>query len=90
MLKILHSSILFIQSLSTLMSSTYHKFQEVVGDGDGGKAVWGSVTFVVEQIFKKDFGQVRAKMIDSIDANNKTSGMKLFGALFVQWELHRN
>ncbi len=37
----------------------------------------GLVTFVIEQIFRKDFGQVRAKTIGAIDANNRTSGIKI-------------
>ena len=73
-LAMLHTSASFIQSLATYMSETYNNFKDVVGDG---KAVWGLVTYVVEQLFKKDFGQVRAKTIGAIDANNKASAVKI-------------
>lgn len=70
----LHSSLAFIEALSTYMSETYNNFKDVVGDS---KSVWGLVTYVVEQLFKKDFGQVRAKTIGAIDANNKASAIKM-------------
>jgi hypothetical protein len=73
-LSMLHTSVSFIQSLGTYMSETYNNFKDVVGNE---KSVWGLVTFVVEQLFRKDFGQVRAKTIGAIDANNRTSGVKI-------------
>lgn len=73
-LGMLHTSISFIESLGTYMSETYNNFKDVVGNE---KSVWGLVTFVVEQLFRKDFGQVRAKTIGAIDANNRTSGIKI-------------
>ena len=57
-LGMLHTSISFIENLGTYMSETYNNFKDVVGNE---KSVWGLVTFVVEQLFRKDFGQVRAK-----------------------------
>jgi hypothetical protein len=73
-LGMLHTSCSFIESLGTYISETYNNFKDVVGNE---KSVWGLVTFVVEQIFRKDFGQVRAKTIGAIDANNRTSGIKI-------------
>jgi hypothetical protein len=73
-LGMLHTSSSFIENLGTYMSETYNNFKDVVGNE---KSVWGLVTFVVEQIFRKDFGQVRAKTIGAIDANNRTSGIKI-------------
>jgi hypothetical protein len=73
-LGMLHASSSFIENLGTYMSETYNNFKDVVGNE---KSVWGLVTFVVEQIFRKDFGQVRAKTIGAIDANNRTSGIKI-------------
>jgi hypothetical protein len=73
-LSMLHTSASFIQSLGTYMSETYNNFKDVVGNE---KSVWGLVTFVVEQLFRKDFGQVRAKTIGAIDANNRSSGIKI-------------
>ena len=70
----LHTSISFVESLSTYMSETYNNFKDVVGDS---KLVWGLVTYVVEQLFKRDFGQVRAKTIGALDANSKTSAVKM-------------
>jgi hypothetical protein len=70
----LHTSCSFIENLGTYISETYNNFKDVVGNE---KSVWGLVTFVVEQIFRKDFGQVRAKTIGAIDANNRTSGIKI-------------
>jgi hypothetical protein len=73
-LGMLHTSCSFIEKLGTYMSETYNNFKDVVGNE---KSVWGLVTFVIEQIFRKDFGQVRAKTIGAIDANNRTSGIKI-------------
>ena len=73
-LSMLHTSSSFIENLGTYMSETYNNFKDVVGNE---KSVWGLVTFVVEQLFRKDFGQVRAKTIGAIDANNRTSGVKI-------------
>jgi hypothetical protein len=73
-LVLLHTSSSFIENLGTYMSETFNNFKEVVGNK---KSVWGLVTFVVEQLFRKDFGQVRAKTIGAIDANNRTSGIKI-------------
>jgi hypothetical protein len=73
-LSMLHTSSSFIENLGTYMSETYNNFKDVVGNE---KSVWGLVTFVVEQLFRKDFGQVRAKTIGAIDANNRTSGIKI-------------
>lgn len=73
-LAMLHTSVSFIEKLGTYMSETYNNFKDVMGNG---KSVWGLVTFVVEQIFRKDFGQVRAKTIGAIDANNRASGIKI-------------
>ena len=73
-LAMLHTSCSFIEKLGTYMSETYNNFKDVMGNG---KSVWGLVTFVVEQIFRKDFGQVRAKTIGAIDANNRASGIKI-------------
>jgi hypothetical protein len=73
-LGMLHTSSSFIENLGTYISETYNNFKDVVGNE---KSVWGLVTFVVEQIFRKDFGQVRAKTIGAIDANNRTSGIKI-------------
>ena len=70
----LHTSLSFVESLSTYISETYNNFKDVVGDS---KSVWGLVTYVVEQLFKKDFGHVRAKKIGTIDANNKASAIKM-------------
>ena len=73
-LQMLHTSVSFIESLGTYMSDTYNNFKDVIGND---KAVWGLVTFVVEQIFRKDFGQVRAKTIGAIDAHNRASAIKI-------------
>jgi hypothetical protein len=73
-LGMLNTSSSFIESLGTYMSETYNNFKDVVGNE---KSVWGLVTFVVEQLFRKDFAQVRAKTIGAIDANNRTSGIKI-------------
>jgi hypothetical protein len=73
-LAMLHTSTSFIENLGTYMSETFNNFKDVVGNE---KSVWGLVTFVVEQLFRKDFAQVRAKTIGAIDANNRTSGIKI-------------
>jgi hypothetical protein len=73
-LGMLNTSSSFIENLGTYMSETYNNFKDVVGNE---KSVWGLVTFVVEQLFRKDFAQVRAKTIGAIDANNRTSGIKI-------------
>jgi hypothetical protein len=73
-LAMLHTSCSFIENLGTYMSETFNNFKDVVGNE---KSVWGLVTFVVEQLFRKDFAQVRAKTIGAIDANNRTSGIKI-------------
>ena len=70
----MHASISFIEGVSIYMSETFNNFKDVVGDS---KSVWGLVTYVVEQLFKRDFGQVRAKTIGAIDANNKSSAVKM-------------
>jgi hypothetical protein len=70
----LHTSSSFIENLETFMSETYNNFKDVVGNE---KSVWGLVTFIVEQLFHKNFGQVRAKTIGAMDANNQTSGIKI-------------
>jgi hypothetical protein len=57
-LSMLHTYASFIQSLSTYMSKTYNNSKDLVRNE---KSVWGLVTFVVEQLFCKGFGQVRAK-----------------------------
>jgi hypothetical protein len=66
-LGMLHTSCSFIENLGTYISETYNNFKDMVGNE---KSVWGLVTFIVEQIFRKDFGQVRAKTIGTINANN--------------------
>jgi hypothetical protein len=73
-LGMLNTSSSFIENLGTYMSETYNNFKDVVGNE---KSVWGLVTFVVEQLFRKDFAQVRAKTIGAIDANNRSSGIKI-------------
>ena len=73
-LAMLHTSCSFIEKLGNYMTETYQNFKDVMGNS---KSVWGLVTYVVEQIFKKDFGQVRSKTIGSIDALNRSSGIKI-------------
>lgn len=73
-LTMLQTSTSFIEGLSTYMSKTFNNFKDVVGDA---KSVWGLITYVVEQLFKRDFGQVHAKTIGAIDANNRFSGYKI-------------
>ena len=73
-LGMLHTSISFVKGLSMYMSETHNNFKDVVGNTS---SVWGLVTNVVEQLFKKDFGQVRAKTIGSIDARSQGLGYKI-------------
>lgn len=73
-LTMLHTSVSFIENLSTYISETYNNFKDVVGNGD---SVWGLITFVVEQIFKKDFGQVRSKTIGAVNPNERTSALRI-------------
>ena len=73
-MSMLHSSVSFIENLSTYMSDTFKNFKDVMGTE---KTVWGLVTYVVEQIFRKDFGQARSKTIGALDAKNKQSALKM-------------
>ena len=73
-LTMLHTSVSFIENLSTYISETYNNFKDVVGNGD---SVWGLITFVVEQIFKKDFGQVRSKTIGAVNPNERASALRI-------------
>ena len=73
-LTMLHSSVSFIESLGTYITETYQSFKDVVGDT---KSVWSLITFVVEQIFRKDFGQVRSQTIGAINPGCKRSGFRM-------------
>jgi outer membrane murein-binding lipoprotein Lpp len=73
-LTMLHSSISFIENLGTYITETYQSFKDVVGDT---KSVWSLITFVVEQIFRKDFGQVRSQTIGAINPGCKRSGFRM-------------
>ena len=73
-LEMLMASISFIENLSTYMTETYNSFKDVVGDE---KSVWALVTFVVEQLFRKDFAQVRASTIGGINAKEEKSGVRI-------------
>lgn len=70
----LHTSASFIENLSSYITETYQSFRDVVGDG---KSVWSLITFVVEHIFRRDFGQVRANTIGAIDPGNRASGLRM-------------
>ena len=73
-ISLLHTSMSFIENLSNYISETFNNFKDVVGKED---TVWGLVTYVVEQIFRKDFGQVRANTIGAVNANERSSAIRI-------------
>ena len=69
MLVISHS---FILSLNHYISETYTNFSAMnIGSG---KEIWALVTFVVEELFKRDFSKKRESSIGSLDPESRLSG----------------
>ena len=84
---LLHTSVSFIENLSNYISETFNNFKDVVGKED---TVWGLVTYVVEQIFRKDFGQVRANTIGAVNANERSSAIRIMWSSMRSVEVAQN
>ena len=71
MLSISHS---FLQALNQYMTDTFQSFQSFEIGSD--KEVWGLITFVVEQLFKKDFAEMRQTAIGALDLDCRDSAFR--------------
>ena len=79
--EMLNISYTFVLSLNQYMTDTFQSFSSFEIGTE--KEIWGLITFVVEQLFKKDFAEMRQVAIGSFDLENRDSGfMSIWCALW--------